>query len=189
MKNIEYITNSDRLLNELKKQSTLFDLNRFYSSKNICNPLYKGAIQIITPKLALSFFANDSHKLATENVYKVLYGDRRGFTSEIWQEDICKKENVLFQFSLSSFSLAWFPERITQFQLKKTMCNLILINEINKKALSGDIKLSRLFSKHLIDGEERYITVETNVFDDNDDILTLQSAIPVIKKRIYVPKK
>ncbi|MBR3199212.1 MAG: hypothetical protein IKG27_04280 [Bacilli bacterium] len=189
MKNIETIENCDKLLYELKQQNMIFNLNKFYSSENIKESLCSGAIQIIMPNHEISFFANDSHRLAAENVYKVLYKEKDGFTSDIWQEEICLKNSILFQFNLGSFSLAWFPKRITPFQLKKTICNCILIDEINKKALNGNIKLSKMFSKHRINNQERYITVETNVFDSDNNILSLHEAIPIVKTRVYSRKK
>lgn len=188
MRDIETIRNTHTLMQELKKQNLSFNLNEFYANvgKESC---HSGAIQIITPEHSVAFFADRSHMLAVKNVYRLLDKNFTNFTSEIWQDDCTNRGNILFQFCANSFSLAWFPSKITPFQLKKTMCNCILVNEINAKAISGQIKLPDSFFKHVeANGEERYITVETNILADENSVLTLNDAMPKIKRRVILPK-
>ncbi len=175
MRDIETIGNSLVLLRELKKQNLSFDLKKFYLESD--DSFNSGAVQIIMPNHKLSCFANKSHMVAMQNVCKLIYDDFDRFSDEVWQEEICDMGNVLFQFCSNGFSIAWFPKKITSFQLKCVNFNCALIEEINNSFLSCES-----LDKGRFKNRQRSIAVETNLLDDNGDILSLKEAMPIIKK-------
>lgn len=189
MRDIEYIKNSHLLLKELKCQNQNFNIIRFYLEKNVTNTNYRGAIQIVTPSHKLSFFANKSHKLAVQNVLRLIYSDFSFFKTELWQEEVCKRGNVLFQLCANSFSLAWIPKQITDYQLEHVVSVCNIINDLNFKALNNKLELSGSFNKHKIGDNERLITVETNLQGNDGVMLSLDEAMPKIKHKVLTYKK
>lgn len=177
-RNIENIKNEQQLLSEIKKQNDNFDIFDFYLKNENDN---NGAVQIIMPNHTLSCNVALSHKLVTQNIYKLIYKDFKEFTTDVWQEESCERSNVLFQLCPGSFSLGWFPENITEYQLRRIVLMKAMIDEVNFE-IKNSKKLSRKFLDRIRKGEKP-VTVETNV-KSNGKILTLDKVIPKIIKRV-----
>lgn len=181
MKDIENIRNARLLLKEIKRQNDEFDMAKFYLSQNGKNG--GGAVQIITPSHKLSCFANKSHRLVVENIYRLIYSDFRGFKTGIWQEESCDKGNILLQLCSNGCSLVWVPKRITDFQFKSLSFSYAMMQSLNYDVAHNglvlpDVDMSLVSPLHM----------ETNLTNDSGEMLSIEEALPKIKSRVLVKK-
>lgn len=184
MRDIETISSKALLLQELKRQNAIFNLSDFYLDDKFSSVGDRGAIEIVSSDHDISCFANQSHMLAAKNVFRLLYDDFNGFTSSVWQQDSCDRGNVLFQFCPTSFSLAWIPDSISLYQFRKIAFVSAMFDTINTEMVKNESKVPEAFVKHEVNGQERYISMETNIQGRDGRMLTIDEAMPIIKSRV-----
>ncbi len=131
---VETITKKELLKPEIEYETSIFDLEEFYS-KNM-----DGAAIVITKDKTISAYSWIDHGMTVLNIYNYLYNHdpkESDWNGPIWQYEALEKDNIIIQLCDRCSTPIWLPTKINDYQYNALINLVEHLQQIDEKESYG----------------------------------------------------
>lgn len=131
---VETITKKELLKPEIEYETSIFDLEEFYSKR------LDGAAIVITKDKTITAYSWMDHGMTVLNMYNYLYNkdpEKSEWTGPLWQYEALEKGNIIVQLCDRCSTPIWLPDQINDYQYDTLMSFIEHLQKIEENKSYG----------------------------------------------------